>query len=354
MSVTAAVAAVERLRPEQKRFLETERARLSMPAKRWVEELTQVVEVGRIAAPAAARCRVVEILGGLAALAGIWMAFHWLVPGLLLLGAAVIAAAWARWQRQRLGGAGSPLFLHGIEKFLVPCVRILGRDMAPTEPLRMEVDLRPGLGEASGPPRQLPGPYKSASVLKVLERFHPRALCAGQARLADGSRLSWRVADSVRTREVTKRGASGKIKNKTKFRRRRQIAVRLSLPAATYALRQTGEGGGVPPDPPHPGAGPGIAVKSGERRHVLKVRRVVEAGSGAVPVAAGGAKMAAGGGLLAAAGGRAWSAELDEVLATIGSLYAQSVRRRPARPAAGDAAAAAPATAANEGSRSQT
>ena len=48
MSVTAAVAAVESLRPDQKQFLKERKLHASMPAGRWSESLTQMVELGSI------------------------------------------------------------------------------------------------------------------------------------------------------------------------------------------------------------------------------------------------------------------------------------------------------------------
>lgn len=303
MSVMAAVAAVEALRPEQKQFLKEARTRASMPARRWSESLAQMVEAGRVAVPASRTCLRRGILGLLLAIAAIFPAFVWPLLGLPALALGVGAVIWAQRQGAKLLGAGKGAFIERIEKFLLPCVRVLQRDMDVDEPLRLEVDLRAGVGDPVGPPRQIPGPFKNRSCLEVVEKLSRQPLLSVQARLADGSLLTCHVEDHVRTREITKRGASGKTKRKVKMRRRRRIAARLGLRADAWTLRAAAESAA-------PG-GAGIAAATGERRHVLKVRRVVEIARQTSP-----------------------AADLDEVFATVGSLYAQASHRQPAPAAA--------------------
>ncbi|HVR11811.1 MAG TPA: hypothetical protein VMW75_27465 [Thermoanaerobaculia bacterium] len=304
MSVAAAIAAVESLRPDQKQFLAERRVRSSMPASRWCESLKQVVELGPVTLPASRFCRNLGCFGIAVAVVAIVASFKapWLGLPALVLGAA--AVAWARWKGAQLLGAGQGPFVARVEKLLLPCVRIFQRDMDAEQPLRLEVDLRSDLGERVGAPRQLPGPFKNKGLLKVVEKDYRKPLLAGQARLADGSVLSWRVLYDLRVREITKRGASGKTKRKVKTRGRRLVAARLGLRTGDWSLAAAPAAGQA-------GAGAGITTTANERRLVLKVRRTFELGK-----AFDLAKAAPEDGL-------------EDLLATIGSLYAQ-VSRRPA------------------------
>jgi hypothetical protein len=304
MSLTAAIAAVESLRPEQKLFLKEQKIRSSMPAGRWSESLTQVVDLGRLTLPASRFCRQFGCLAMVVALAAAFAAFKWPLLGLPLLVLAAGAVAWTRWKSAQLLGAGKAEFEARVEKLLLPCVRIFQRDMEAGQPLRLEVDLSPGLGDMVGQPLQLPGPFKNRSLLKVVEKLYRKPLLAGQARLADGSVLAWRVLYHLRVREITKRGASGKTKHKVKTRGRRLIAVRLGLRADAWSLAAHA------PAAAPAGVAAGITSSANGRRLVLKVRRTVELGK-------------------AFDLGKAAPADgLEDLLATIGSLYTQ-VRRRP-------------------------
>ncbi len=321
MSVAAAVAAIESLRPDQKQFLEEQKLRAAMPAERWSESLTQVANLASLTLPASRFCRQLGCFLLVVTLAAIVLAIQRPLLGLPLVIVAGGTGAWSKYKREQLHGAGKPQFMARVEKLLLPCVRIFQRDMDAREPLHLEADLRSGLGPLIGQPRRLPGPFKNPRLRKVVEKLYRKPLLSGQARLADGSVVSWRVAYHVRVREITKRGSSGKIKSKVETRARRLVAVRLGLRADTWELVPA-----APPPAPHgapavdaPGAtpGPGLAAGAGvtvtanERRLVLKARRRIDLGKGfdlhKVAPADG----------------------LDDLLTTIGSLFAQA-RRRPA------------------------
>jgi hypothetical protein len=308
MSITAAIAAVESLRPEQKVFLKDLKTRASMPAGRWSESLTQIVEVGRVTLPASRLCLKLGCAGMVMVVASTVLAFKWPLLGVPALVVSLVIVGWAQWHGSRLRGAGKAEFLARIEKFLLPCVRIFQRDMDEQQPLRLEADLRFGPGDQIGPPRQLPGPFTNRSVHKVVEKSYRKPLVAGQARLADGSLLSWRVTDYLRLREITKRGASGKTKQKIKTRGRRQITARLGLRADAWTLAAAPEAGQ---------GGTGITATQNERRLVLKVRRNIDLGK--APGLAKGTP----------------PDRLEDLLETIGSLYAQATPRGPSAAAPG-------------------
>jgi hypothetical protein len=76
--------------------------------------------------------------------------------------------------------------------------------------------------------------------------------------------LAWGVVDHIRQRTVTKRNPRGKIKRKTKYKVKRRIDVRLGVRQDIYRPTPASR-----PAPEH------LSLRSGAKRHIIKVRRVI-------------------------------------------------------------------------------
>jgi len=87
---------------------------------------------------------------------------------------------------------------------------------------------------------------------------------SGATRLLDGSVLAWGVVDHIRQRAITKKNLRGKIKRKTKYKVKRCIGVRLSVRQDIY----------TPTPAVHP-TPDSLSLRSGDKRHVIKARRVI-------------------------------------------------------------------------------
>lgn len=113
---------------------------------------------------------------------------------------------------------------------------------------------------------------------KVTERHFADPWLSGEARLADESRLHWELVEHLRRRDMRRRNRRGKVKHKTKYKVKHLLTVRLGLPHETYAT----EGADAPAT-----QGDRLVVRPGERRDVVRVRRVVEARSADAPLEIG-------------------------------------------------------------------
>lgn len=343
MSFNEALTLLGTMTPLQRRVLAEQRAELSMPVAAWLRLLEPIGRYGKVAAPARRRSGCV-LVAGLVLLGLALVSLHSSrLQALVLLAAGVVVAGGAALARGRLVGSRGQL-LGRVDGFVVPLLRVLERDVEAREPVRLKIDLRLAHGEMAGAPRQLPRPFANPRLIKVEESNFRSEWLAGEARLADGGALSWQVTDLLRRRKIVKKGAAGKTKLQTKERLRRLLAARLTLKADAYELLpasvQPATGGplavepstGAPPAaksatgaPPaaRPATGapraarpttaalPAVTAVAGERRLVLKGRKVVELDPHRPEV------------------------RLEPLLTTIGGLYARVRRQRPAAREAG-------------------
>ena len=117
----------------------------------------------------------------------------------------------------------------------VPFLAILREDMNPTDPLHVEIDLRPyAIGEKL---KHESDPYKTGSYYKIVDRLYVDPWFEGSAALADGTKVRWKVIEHVLQKSKTKRGSRGKIKSKTKVKRKTVGVVTLSFPMKHYAIK---------------------------------------------------------------------------------------------------------------------
>lgn len=157
-------------------------------------------------------------------------------------------------------------------QFLLPLLVVLREELPPETPVTLRLDLS-GAQQAH---KRLGERRWDTGWPKVKEQQFADPWLSGEARLADDSRLHWDLVDHLRRRDVRRRNARGKIKRKTKYRVKRHLTVRLGLPHESYATASA---------PAATQPGDRLAVRPGERRDVVRVRRVIEARSPDAPLA---------------------------------------------------------------------
>jgi hypothetical protein len=153
---------------------------------------------------------------------------------------------------------------NNMRECVLPLVALLREEMEPGAALRLRLDLTGGMrkekqtGAESLPP---------GNFIRAEETSYTDPWFEGDGTFADGSNVGWSVVDMIRRRDVTKRGRSGKIKSKTKFKVRRMLDVRVAMRQDAYALADTHAAGGRGHDR--------VAVKEGQKRNVVKFRRIM-------------------------------------------------------------------------------
>lgn len=139
---------------------------------------------------------------------------------------------------------------NGLRTFALPLLPILREDQDPESPLELWVDL-------TGPLQGVKAvrhsePYKQGAYRKVVDTFYTDTWFQVRTRFADGSQLQFAVIDHVRSQFKEKKNPRGKIKRKTKNKKKTELTVTLTVPNRLYG--PAGGGRGVPKQKLKPGA----------------------------------------------------------------------------------------------------
>ena len=274
MSHTDYTHAYEGLAPPARELLDTKMLSAQMTADEWLECLVPLERLDEQVDVEAAywrkRAGRFWIWFGVTLFLGIFViAFGGAAGGGAVAGiaAAIIVALLVMFG---FGGAHNGRRRKAVERFdtpnsmrltVRPVVTLLREDVAKSTPISLAIDLRPSETPETlvhrTPPHERP-PWR-----KLTEEFFDRRLLYAEAKLADGARLQLTLYERVRKRSGTKRGSSGKIKHKTKRAKWLGIEAIIRMPANVYAVTAG-----------HPiGPAGRVAVKPGERRHTVRVRR---------------------------------------------------------------------------------
>jgi hypothetical protein len=116
--------------------------------------------------------------------------------------------------------------------FAVPLMPILREDVDPEEPVHLRLDLA-GYG-AKGKAKGKSEPYKKGAYHKIVDTFYEDPWLAGHARFVDGTDLQFNVSDVVISQRKTKRNPRGKVKTKTKIKKKTTIELVAGFPAKNY------------------------------------------------------------------------------------------------------------------------
>jgi hypothetical protein len=162
---------------------------------------------------------------------------------------------------------------NGLRNFTMPLLPILREDHDPDHELELTVDLTGPFqgGKETGKSK----PYSLGRYHKIVDTFYDDPWLQGHARFADGADVQFEIVDHVRSSQKTKRNPRGKIKRKTKVKKKVELAVTISLPKRNYATAE---------QPAVQRTTRKQSVRSTEDRTVVKLTRVMAApGAEALP-----------------------------------------------------------------------
>ena len=161
----------------------------------------------------------------------------------------------------------------GVRAFVAPLLAVLREDHDPACPLELTLDCTGAAHKDKA--TRTSDPYDKGAYRKIVDTFYDDPWLQGRAQFADGADVRFAVIDHLRSSRKTKRSASGKTKVKTKGKKKTEVDVTVAFPARNY--RAVSASGAPAPDVK-------ASVKSGEKRTVVRMRRVLAAGSAdAVP-----------------------------------------------------------------------
>jgi len=121
----------------------------------------------------------------------------------------------------------------------VPFLALLREDMNPGDPLHADIDLRPY--DVEEKKKKQSDPYKKGVYYKIIDRLYLDPWFSGSVALADGTKLHWKVIEHVLKSDKTKKTSRGKIKSKTKIKRKTIAVVTLGFPVKEYVMKEAGD-----------------------------------------------------------------------------------------------------------------
>jgi len=146
------------------------------------------------------------------------------------IGAATIVLSLVLWsvyrRTKKMDLANGPL------AFTVPLMPILREDVDPAEPVHLRLDLA-GY-QAHGKEKGKSDPYKKGRYHKIVDTFYEDPWLAGHARFVDGTDLRFNVTDVVISQRKTKRNPRGKVKTKTKIKKKTTVELVAGFAAKNY------------------------------------------------------------------------------------------------------------------------
>lgn len=145
---------------------------------------------------------------------------------------------------------------NNFRQFAVPVLTVLRDDFDPAHPVHLQLDLTSPTTAAKK--RGESAPYKKGAYYKVIDTTYVDEWMSLEGVLVDGTKLSWRVSDSIRERKKTKRNPRGKIKTKTRYKKKSEIEVSMGLKKKTYDLARSVR-----------------EVSSDDKRHTVRMSRQV-------------------------------------------------------------------------------
>jgi hypothetical protein len=252
---------------EQQQMLRQKVLSGSRSPDEWIELLAPLAEYDRDLE--ARRKRIGKRLGWVIGL-GILLAFvavfvQPIVAGVVAVATIVAALVMypAYSSAKKMDLADAPL------GFALPLVPILREDADPGKPLDLKLDLRGGLVPAKRTGESKP--YEKGAYHKVVDTVYEDPWIVGHAEFADGATLDWTVTDHILSSKKTKRNPRGKIKTKTKRKKKTNFDVTMAFPAKNYvpapqALGAAPSGGELRKD----------TLKPGDGRTTVRVSRVVK------------------------------------------------------------------------------
>ena len=148
---------------------------------------------------------------------------------MLLLGAAIFAGVLTLYLWTRKIDVSN-----NMRDFVLPALAVLKEDFDPKQPVHVHLDLRsPTTTEKRKSESE---PYKQGVYYKIIDSMYVDPWMSFDGVLTDGTKLSWSITDTIRERKKTKRNPRGKIKTKTKQKKRTTAEVALTFASKHYEV----------------------------------------------------------------------------------------------------------------------
>lgn len=155
---------------------------------------------------------------------------------------------------------------NNLRRIALPFLAVLREDTPRDAPLNVRIDLTKPTSKAKMVEKR--APYKRGRYHSIVDTLYQDQWFSGSAKLADNSRLRWEVVDDVVHRHCSKRNARGKTKWKSKYSKRSQLNVTVSLPLQNYQFGEL-----------KTNTGTRAAVSSNDKRTVVKLSRKLKSRS---------------------------------------------------------------------------
>jgi hypothetical protein len=225
---------------EQLRIAQTKRLEVNRPADEVLELMRGLVQFDAYTAAKRkkAGCSIpLAIVAAIASFVISGLTFDAVKMAMLVLAALCAAAAIAAivlYRRLRAQDLSDNLTLTA-----APFIALLREDIRAGDPLHIDIDLRPwAIAEKK---KRESAPYKKGAYYKVIDRLYVDPWFSGNAVLADGTKLRWRVVDHMLEKTGNKKNPRGKIKQKTKVKRKTVVVVTLAFPTKEYAVQDASD-----------------------------------------------------------------------------------------------------------------
>jgi len=236
-----------------KEFIQSRKLDTAMTAEEWIAFLNPLAAVDRAGD---AKRGPIGCASGLLFLGAIVTAVIGLYPvaGIVLIASVVLLVMWVRLKKHDVPNA--------LRTFVLPLVAVLREDVDGNAPIHLRLDLT---GGTSATKKQRTEVLNNKGYPKVSQDYYSDPWMSGEAKLVDGSLVSWEIVDDIRERSVTKRNARGKVKHKIKYRVRRTMDARVALAREDYMMADVAAS--------QRAAEIAIKVKEGDKRNVVQLRK---------------------------------------------------------------------------------
>jgi hypothetical protein len=242
------------LTAEQKQALRDKRLDLTQPIAALIEFLKPLAACDKLSDKVRTKLgctfgiAIVVLIASLFVFAGSWGPIGLVVVGVI---AAVMIASFFLWR-----WTASIDVSNNFRQFTMPVLTVLREDFDPARPVHLVVDLTAPTTDAK---KKSEGePYIKGVYHKVIDSVYVDPWMSLDGVLVDGTKLSWSVTDAIRERKKTKKTARGKIKTKTRYKKKSDIEVSMALRKKTY-----------------PTVGTEGSASADDKRHVVKLSREV-------------------------------------------------------------------------------
>lgn len=243
------------LNGEQKRFIHEKQIDVNRP----IDEILGILKP--IAAFDAAEAKVGKwgCLGILAVIAAfLFFAFGEDVPRLVRLPIVLALLAWGIFGFVFWMWASRIDVSDYLREFVVPLLTLFREDIDRKEPMHLRVDLRAPTDKTKQ--QSVGQPYSKGAYYKIIDTTYVDPWLEADALFADGSRVHWAITDTIVKHAKSKKTSRGKYKSKTKYTRKSDIDVEVTLRKKEYAVDAVA----------------GAKVKQGERSTAVKVSHTIK------------------------------------------------------------------------------